>query len=252
MTITIITATYNSAEHILSCLRSVAQQDYPFIEHLIMDGCSSDNTVQLIQDSGYLDREGVSLFCEADQGIYDALNKGIARAKSEVVGFLHSDDLFASSNSVSQIMSAFKNNRCDGVYGDLCYVQQDNAEKTVRYWKSAPFSPEMLRKGWMPPHPTLYLKKQIYQIEGGFNLDFKIAADYEFVLRIFGSGKYTFKYLPQVLVHMRMGGLSNRGISNLIRKSREDLRAIRMHKIGGIEVLFKKIFSKIGQFSVAN
>ena len=248
MTLTLITSTYNSKKHIATCLQSVAAQDYPHIEHLIIDGRSNDDTIKIIEHSGYLQRRGVKLISEEDQGIYDALNKGIAMASSDVIGFLHSDDLLESSTVISDIVNTFKEFDCDGVYGDLVYVKENDTDQVVRYWKSSDFRPELLRRGWMPAHPTLFLNRRVYGERGSFNTDYRIAADYEFILRVFKEKSYTFHSLPQVLVRMRLGGLSNSGIKNLIRKSKEDLKALKAHKVGGIFVVLRKILGKIGQF----
>ena len=145
MTITLITATYNSQSHIASCLQSVIAQDHSQIEHLIIDGQSSDRTLEIIEGMNYLQRPGVKLISERDQGIYDALNKGIAMATSDVVGFLHSDDLLAGPTVISDIIKAFGKTDCDGVYGDLVYVREGNTDKVVRYWKSSDFDPKLLK-----------------------------------------------------------------------------------------------------------
>ena len=248
MTVTIITATYNSGLSVLDCIRSVAEQDYDQIEHLIIDGNSSDNTLQLIERSGYLESRRVKLISEPDKGIYDALNKGLALASGDVIGFLHSDDLFESPSVVSQVAETFASSGCDGLYGDLVYVDKEDPDRIIRYWKSRSYHMGLLRSGWMPPHPTLYLKRSVYEEFGHFNVDLRIAADYDFILRIFKQATLNFHYLPKVMVRMRLGGASNRNFRNLIRKSSEDLKAVRANDIGGPLVVIRKILGKLNQF----
>ncbi|AUS05828.1 glycosyltransferase family 2 protein [Pseudotamlana carrageenivorans] len=247
MKITLITATYNSETSIKTCIESVISQDYPEVEHLIIDGASTDNTLLIVKDL-QKKHNHITLISEPDQGIYDALNKGISKATGEVIGFVHSDDFLASEHVLSEIALQFKKEICDGVYGDLEYVDKQNTNKVIRYWKSCNFTPDMLKKGWMPAHPTLFLKKEIYKKHGIFDLNFKIAADYDFILRIFKDEHLKFSYLPMVLTKMRTGGASNRSLKNIITKSKEDYKALKKNKIGGWPTLFIKNVSKLSQF----
>ncbi|WP_067149695.1 glycosyltransferase family 2 protein [Pseudotamlana agarivorans] len=247
MKITLITATYNSEQVIASCIQSVLNQDYPNLEHLIIDGASSDNTLNIVKDL-QKKHDHITLISEPDQGIYDALNKGISKATGNVIGFVHSDDFLASEDVVSQIATQFKKDKCDGVYGDLEYVDKQSTNKVIRYWKSADFSQDMLKKGWMPAHPTLFLRKDVYKKHGIFDLNFKIAADYDFILRIFKDRALDFTYLPLVITKMRVGGASNRSLKNIILKSKEDYKAIRNNEVGSWQTLIIKNTSKLSQF----
>jgi glycosyltransferase len=246
MKVSIITATYNSLENLPSALESVSQQTYKNIEWIVVDGNSTDGTLAFIKSHQDQIGQWVS---EKDAGIYDALNKGIAMATGDVIGLLHSDDLFNSKQTLDKIIHQFQNTGADGVYGDLEYVSKTNVQKVIRYWKSKTFSKDLLEKGWMPPHPTLFLKKEIYQKCGGFDLSFKIAADYDFILRIFSDPQLKFTYLPEVITKMRVGGASNKSLSNIAQKSKEDYRALKQNKIPNASLaLFKKNQSKISQF----
>lgn len=246
MKISIITATYNSSANIESALESISGQDFSNIELLIIDGCSKDDTLSKIRRSF---KGKVKIISEIDKGIYDALNKGVKLASGDIIGFVHSDDFLADSNVLSEITKAFKENDIDGVYGNLTYVDKEDTSKVIRYWKSQPFKPQLLNNGWMPAHPTLFLKKEVYEKHGLFNLDYKIAADYDMMLRIFSDSSLKFKYLPKVITKMRVGGASNRSLKNIFRKSKEDLKALKRNKINKPYLaLANKNFSKINQF----
>jgi ribosomal protein L39E len=170
-------------------------------------------------------------------------------ASGDLIGFVHSDDLLADRHILRTIMDQFKDPKLCGVYGDLKYVDASNTNKTIRYWRSSDFSRSLLQKGWMPPHPTLFLKKEIYTTYGRFNTNLKIAADYEFILRLFKEKQLKFSYLPRVITLMRVGGASNRSLSNIIHKSREDLKALRMNRIPfPFWVLLQKNVSKLPQW----
>ncbi len=245
--ISIVTTTYNAATTLESCMHSVLGQDYPNIEYIVIDGGSTDNSVQLIKDKA-AQFPHIQWVSEPDKGIYDALNKGIAMATGEVVGFVHADDMIADEHCISAIAAAFEAHGVDGVYGDLHYVEAAKPNKRVRNWKSCDFKPELLPQGWMPAHPTLYLKTAVYRKYGDFDTSYHIASDYEFMLRIFKQQALRFYYLPKTLVKMRTGGVSNRNFKNIIQKSKEDLRALQAHKIGGLWTLWLKNSSKLQQF----
>ncbi len=180
--------------------------------------------------------------------IYDGLNKGVALATGDVICFLHSDDIYTNNTIIEKVVKVFKTKNVDGVYGDLIYVKKENTNKIVRYWSSGDFKYKNLKKGWMPPHPTLFLKRDIYKKFGYFNKNLKISADYDFLLRVLSSIDIKIYYLKEVLYVMRIGGTSNKNIKNIFRKSFEDYIVLRKNKIGGIITLFRKNFSKIGQF----
>tara|TARA_R110002049_G_scaffold261136_2_gene437246 strand:+ start:9330 stop:10082 length:753 start_codon:yes stop_codon:yes gene_type:complete len=248
MKLSLITATYNSANTLKPCLESVINQDYSNIEYLMVDGGSKDETVSILNESQnqFSNLHWVS---EPDKGIYDALNKGVSMATGDVIGFVHSDDFLSEPTIISQIMAEFNSKRVQGVYGDLHYIDKQNENKVIRTWKSCDFSPKLLQNGWMPPHPTLFLKKEVYQKHKGFNLDYKIAADYDFMLRVLQDPQLKFSYLPKVITKMRVGGASNRSLKNIIAKSREDYSAIKKNKLAyPIWVLCAKNISKIPQF----
>jgi glycosyltransferase len=245
MKISIITVVFNNKNKISIAIDSVVKQTNADIEYIVVDGGSSDDTPAVVNSYG----TKVSKFiCEPDKGIYDAINKGILISTGEVVGLLHSDDIFGNEQIISMITEVFDNTGADGVYGDLLYVNKENLNKVIRYWKSGPFKTSMLNRGWMPPHPTLFLKRKIFDNYGLYDTGFKISSDYDFMLRIMSRPELKFEYLPQIITRMRVGGASNRSLKNIIRKSKEDLQALRKNNAGGWSVLLMKNFSKIGQF----
>ena len=243
--ISIITSVYNNKETIAEAIESVLSQTYENIEYIVVDGASTDGTVEIVEQ--YADRIG-TFVSEPDRGIYDGLNKGIALATGDVVGFLHSDDLFEDEYVVEKIARAFESSGAESIYGDLTYVTKENTGKVVRYWKSGQFSYAKLKRGWMPPHPTFYVKRDVYERYGVFDTTFKIAADYDTVLRFLGREKISTHYIPEVLVKMRLGGASNKSLKNLIQKSREDLKAMKNNGVGHVGSLFVKNASKLPQF----
>ncbi len=245
MKISIITVVWNNKETIRDAIDSVLSQTYKNIEYIIVDGASSDGTVEIVQSYG----NKISTFVsEKDKGIYDGLNKGLSLATGDLIAFLHSDDLYANSNSIEEIIKQFESDdNLDGVYGDLIYTPKSDTSKVLRYWKSKDFESSLLKQGWMPAHPTLILKKEVYEKYGNFDLSFKIAGDYDFMLRVLSAG-ITVKYIPQVLYKMRVGGESNKSLKNIMLKSQEDLRALRKNGVGGIYSLIIKNISKIKQF----
>ena len=245
MKISIITVCYNSDKTLDKTIQSVLSQAYINVDYIIVDGGSKDTTIDIIKKYKSKIFKWVS---EPDKGIYDALNKGVQLATGDVVGFLHSDDLLVDSKIVSTIANQFEKENIDGVYGDLQYVDKNNIGKIIRYWKSCDFNSSLLKKGWMPAHPTLFLRKKVYDKYGRFDLAYKISADYDFMLRILKDDSLKFTYLPKVITKMRLGGASNRSIRNIIKKSKEDYRAIRSNNIGGFITLMLKNTSKIKQF----
>lgn len=191
------------------------------------------------------------LISEPDRGTYDALNKGIARASGEVIGFLHADDGYADAEVLARIAAAFADPAVDAVYGDLVYVSQADTDHVIRYWRAGEYRPARLHWGWMPPHPTLYLRRALYERHGVFDLRYRIAADYDLMLRVLSRLTGRIVYLPQVLVRMRLGGISNRSWRHILRKSTEDYRALRANQIGGLGALAWKNLSKAPQFFYA-
>lgn len=246
MRISIITATCNSAAHIADCIRSVNDQPHVDIEHIIVDGASKDDTLAVINA---IPNRITKIISEPDQGIYDALNKGIRLATGDIIGFLHSDDTLASSSVIKTIQDTFEKTNADIVYGDLVYLDNKKQKKVLRYWRSQPFSPSLLLRGWMPPHPTVFMKKEIYEKKGGYDASFSISADYDFMLRVFNDISLHCVYLPQIITKMRMGGTSNRNIKNILIKSKEDYRALQKNGFSHAWwILLLKNISKVNQF----
>ena len=247
MRISIISSCFNSELTIAETLNSIEFQSYDDIELVMVDGNSKDNSLKIIQSfkEKFLN---IKIISENDNGVYDALNKGIELASGDIIGFIHSDDIFKSNTVLSDIVSIFENNDVDGVYGDLQYVKRNDVSKIVRSWKSRPFYPEMIKNAWMPPHPTLFLRKEVYDKHGHFDTSFKIAADYEFILRIFKDQFLKFEYLPKTITTMRLGGISNRSLRNIALKVKEDYRAMQKHKVGNIFTLARKTLSKLDQY----
>lgn len=245
MRISIITATYNSEKTLIDTLLSLEKQTYTDIEYIIIDGASKDNTLQVIQQNC---SKVAKIISEPDKGIYDALNKGILAATGDVIGFLHSDDLLAYDQAIEDIAKKFEDTGCDAVYGDLEYVSQSDTGKRVRLWKSGPFSRTKMQLGWMPPHPSFYMKRSCYVQHGNFSLDYRISADYDSLLRYILINKVNIAYLPKVLVKMRVGGISNRSLSSMVSKSLEDIRVMRSNGILWPLALAYKNISKLPQF----
>jgi glycosyltransferase len=223
--ISIITACFNSGATIQDALQSVRKQTYPNIEHLIIDGASTDQTLELVKNFHHV----TQCITEKDQGIYDAMNKGIILAKGDVIGILNSDDLYANEYVLEKVAKAFEDPAVDAVYGDLQYVDPKNLNKIVRYWRSGYFSAKNFYWGWMPPHPTFFVRSSVYKQAGHFNLSLRSAADYEIMLRILLKHKRLAHYIPEVLVKMRTGGVSNASIRNRIKANQEDRQAWRLN-----------------------
>ncbi len=244
MKFSIITATYNSQDTIKDAIISVASQTYQNIEHIIIDGASSDKTLSIINENSEINTKIIS---EPDKGIYDALNKGIKNAIGDVIVFLHADDIFAENTIIEKAAKLFSEKQTDSIFGDLQYVSKDDTNKIIRYWKSGEFTFSKLKKGWMPPHPTFFVKKEIYNKYGLFDTNFRIAADYDMILRFLGKYKISAAYLPEVMIKMRIGGESNKSIKNILWKMKEDVKALKKNGFGGWSTVFMKNFSKIPQ-----
>ncbi|MDQ3191485.1 MAG: glycosyltransferase [Bacteroidota bacterium] len=246
MKISIITISYNSAQTIEDTIQSVLSQDYPDIEYIIIDGKSTDSTIDIIEK--YKTR--ISKFIsEKDSGIYNAMNKGIKMATGDVIGIINSDDIYANPNVISHVIKKFTKTDAEGVYGDLVYVSRTNTQKISRIWQAGEYTEGMFLKGWMPPHPSFYVKRSVYERYGLFNTQLKSAADYELMLRFIHKEKIKVSYLPEVMVKMRTGGQSNLSFANRIKANKEDRLAWKLNglKPGTFTMLLKPI-SKIGQF----
>lgn len=254
MKLSIITICYNPGDEIKASVESVLSQDYSDIEYIIVDGGSTDGTVEYISS---LNGQFSKFISEPDEGLYDALNKGLRCSSGDVVGFVHGGDLLACSTTLSSVAEVFTKSGADAVYGDLNYVAKENTDRIIRYWKSGEYSPDKLKYGWMPPHPALYVKREVYEkaklVSGEyFDTSFKIASDYDFMMRILGKLGISAAYIPEVLIKMRVGGKSNKSIGNIIRKSYEDYLAIKRNKIGGAGTLLAKNLRKLPQFFKRN
>lgn len=246
MNVSIITAVFNRADTLEDCINSILSQSYKNIEHIIIDGASRDGTLEVIKK--YQDKIA-KFVSEPDNGIYYALNKGIKIATGDVVCFLHADDIYANNSVLEKATNVFLQQNVDSCYGDLMYVDRNNTDRIIRYWKSSPYKYGSFKYGWHPPHPTFFVKREIYEKYGFFNTDFRIASDYELMLRFLEKYKITTYYIPEVLVKMRLGGLSNRSLKNILYQSYEDYRAWRINGLsgGGVAVLLKKL-QKAPQF----
>jgi glycosyltransferase involved in cell wall biosynthesis len=245
--ISIITVCFNSALTIADTVASVSRQSYENIEHIFVDGASSDETLSVIRSSAL--RQG-SILSESDQGIYDAMNKGLRLATGDIIGFLNADDFYPTPDVLKTVAHTMAANGVDCCYGDLCYVQQVNLSSVVRYWHSSPFVSGMFARAWAPPHPTFFVRRETYERLGGFNLSYKIAADAELMARFLEVGKISSCYIPAVLVHMRLGGTTNRSLRNVIKQNLEIRRAYLALGLSfsWVRFLAHKVYSRAQQF----
>lgn len=228
MKISVITVCYNSYKTIGDTLRSVRDQTYKNVEHIIVDGGSTDQTLEVVETEG---THVAKLISEKDDGIYDAMNKGLSRATGEVIGFLNADDLYADSEVLARVAKAFENDpHVEACFGDLVYVSQDN-RKVVRYWKSRPYEKGSFARGWCPAHPTFYIRRSALDRLGQFDLTYQLAADTEFMMRYLARGVVRSAYLPHIQVRMRVGGATNQSWRNIVRQNREILQALGQNTI---------------------
>lgn len=249
MKISLITVCYNSKATLETTILSVLQQTYYNIEYIIIDGGSKDDTLSIVKRYEPQFNGKMRWVSELDKGLYDAMNKGIAIATGEVIGLINSDDLFCDVYALEKVMNVFVENiELDSVYADLYYVSQNDTDKVIRKWiagKQRPFN-----LGWHPAHPTLYLKKEIYEKFGSFNLDFKLAADFEIMLRFFDKHKISSYYLPEAFVKMRLGGETNKSLKNIYKQNIECIKAFKFNGLNVNKVLypFYRIVPKLLQF----
>lgn len=237
--VSIITVSFNSAETIRDTIESVLSQDYPNIEYIIVDGKSKDCTLDIIR--GYESQIDI-IISEPDSGIYDAMNKGIRMATGEVVGILNSDDFYSNSKAISLSMERMEVAGTDSIYGDLVIVDSDDKNRILRYYDSSTFRPSRFRYGWMPAHPTFMAKRQLYERWGGFSLDYRIAADFEMMVRLLYKAGASYAHLPAVVVKMRTGGVSTAGLRNNWILNNEIVRACREN---GLETSLPRVLMKI-------
>ena len=247
MKISIITVSYNSSSTICDTFESVLQQIYPDIEYIVVDGLSIDGTVDIIKEYKPKFNGRMRWISEKDNGLYDAMNKGINMATGDVVGIINSDDLLAEPDAIKKVMDVFNNSDVDCVYADLYYVSQDNTNHIVRHWKSRKVG--TFAKGWHPAHPTFYVKKSVYDKYGTFNLKYRLAADFEIMLRLIEKCKISTHYLPVPLVRMRLGGATSKNLQNILKGNIECYNAFKDNKIS-VSILYPlyRIVPKFKQF----
>ncbi len=244
--ISIITVSFNSQSTIKHTIQSVYSQDYQNKEYLLIDGASTDWTLEI---TSFL-KDKINYFAtEKDNGIYDAMNKGIKASSGDIIGILNSDDFYSNNEVLSKVANIFEETDCDCLYGDLVYVDRGDTRNIVRYWKSGQFSKRKLRMGWMLPHPTFFVKKEIYEKYGLYNQKLKTAADYEMILRLLHKDTLKVEYLPEILIKMRIGGESNSSFINRIKGNYEDNLAWDMNNLRKPPLIrFLKPLRKIKQF----
>jgi glycosyltransferase involved in cell wall biosynthesis len=228
MKVTLITVTYNSAKYLESCILSVIGQQYKQIEHIIVDGGSNDGTLDIIRKYHHQIANWIS---EKDNGMYEALNKGMKMATGDIIGILNSDDVLAAPDVIGDIVNCFEQYRVDSVYGDLVYVDQEDSHKIIRYWKGSSYKRSRFRYGWMPAHPTFYIRRQLVEELGGYETHYFSAADYEFMARYLYRYRISSHYLPKLIAKMRIGGQSNRNLKSRFRANRRDYLAMKKNKI---------------------
>jgi glycosyltransferase involved in cell wall biosynthesis len=243
--VSVITVTFNSAATVRHTLESVASQDYPYIEHIVIDGGSTDGTTSIVAEFPHL----AYAISEADQGTYFAMNKGLQRSTGDLVCFLNSDDWYTRNDAISLVVKLQREQNVDVVYGDLQFVGRNNPDKIVRTWRSGSFKRNSIYYGWVPPHPTFFACKSVYDKVGFFNTSLINSADYDMMLRILLKHQMNAVYLPFILVSMRAGGLSNRSLSNRLRANREDHLAWLLNGLEPIWLTrYLKPLRKIPQF----
>ena len=238
MKISIITTTYNSASTIEQTIQSVLNQSYTNIEYIIVDGSSTDGTLSIVER---YKAQLSKIISEKDNGIYDAINKGIELATGDIIGILHSDDFYINSTVIEQVANTFNQNQCDGLYANLYYVDKDDTNKIKRKWNSGNYSEGAFLNGWMPPHPTFFVKKEMYTKYGKYNLQFATAADYELMLRFIHKNKIKLAYLNEFIVKMRTGGKSNDTVKSRITANLDDRKA---WEINGMKPRFYTLYLK--------
>lgn len=224
MKFSIITVCYNSEDTIADAIHSVQKQSYKNFEHIIIDGGSVDQTISIVRATS---KDTAIIVSEKDDGIYDAMNKGLGMATGDVVGFLNSDDFYPSSDVLASLANIFEDPTLESCYADLCYVRKDRPESVIRYWRSSSMPREAFLNSWVPPHPTFFVKRKIYEKLGGFNQEYFFAADFDLMLRFLKTHSIKSTYLPKVLVHMRLGGATNNSLRAIFYQNMEIIKALR-------------------------
>lgn len=248
MKLSIITATYNSAATVADTLECIQNQDHPDIEHIIIDGGSTDDTINIIKKYSHISR----FVSEKDNGIYDAMNKGIAMAGGDIIGILNSDDVYASPGILSLVAQTFEEHpQAMALYADLQFVQRDDMSKVVRSWKAGKYTKSSFYYGWMPPHPTFFVRREVYDRVGAFNINLGSAADYELMLRILLKHNIKAAYINKVIIKMRVGGVSTGSLKNRIKANRQDRMAWKINNLKPFPfTLYLKPMRKLGQFFI--
>lgn len=246
MKVSIITVTHNSSRFLQDCISSVASQTHNDIEYIIIDGNSSDETVSIIRKNDDSISHWIS---ESDKGMYDALNKGMKLATGDIIGILNSDDILAFPDTISGIVECFRNNKVDSIFGDLVYVEQEDTSKTLRVWHGKKYKRSNFLYGWMPAHPTFYVRREIIESLGGYHTHYFTAADYELMARYLFLHRVSSLYLPKLIVKMRIGGASNQSLYKRLRANRRDYLAMKRNNIPlPLMVSILKPLIKIPQF----
>ena len=243
--ISIVTVCRNSMVTIEDTIFSVAAQIYHRVEHVIIDGASTDGTLDIINRHR---NKFSKMISEPDGGIYDAMNKGIRLATGDVIGFLNADDVYSNTKVLSEIADIFEDATVDACYGDLVYMDE-SLRRVVRYWKSRPYRDGLFEKGWMPAHPTFFVRRAVFERYGGFDLAFRLQSDFDLTMRFLSVCKIKSVYLPTVLVKMRIGGATNRSLANIIKGNIEAFRVCRKNGLGVTPFfVIAKILSRVPQF----
>ena len=244
MTISIITAVLNAEKTIADALDSVASQTYSEVEHLLIDGGSTDGTLAIARQRG---KHLCALVTEPDRGLYDGMNKGAKLATGEVLGFLNADDFYAHPKALERVAAVFQDESVDVCYGDLQYVGRNNPRAVLRHWEAGSFAPGKFASGWAPPHPTFFVRRSVFNSAGGFNTKYLLAADNDLMMRILECRCHKSHYVPEVMVKMRMGGETNKSLKNIIRGNREILYALNANgvKVNVLGYTLKKVALKI-------
>jgi glycosyltransferase involved in cell wall biosynthesis len=247
MKISVITVVLNNKSYLEDCINSVVRQNYNNVEYIVIDGGSTDGTIDIIRKNEEYITTWIS---ESDLGMYDAMNKGITLASGEVMGILNSDDVYYDAHVLEDVASVMRDSKIDACYSDLVYVDTRNLNKVVRYWRSRRFETGLFKKGWVPAHPTLFIRKQVYDQYGVFDLKYKLAADFELMVRFLEYYRIRVAYIPKIFVKMRTGGATNKSISNIVKQNFEIFQACKKNdmKISSLSFLMNKFITRLHQF----
>jgi len=244
--VSVVTVCFNSVDTIDGTIRSVRDQAYPWVEHVLVDGGSTDGTQELVARRN---RQIAKFVSEPDEGIYDAMNKGIRMAEGDLIGFLNADDVYADDHVISEVVAAAQAGDCDAIYGDLLYVRRDNPNKVVRYWKAGEYLPGAFRHGWVPPHPTFFCRRELFEKFGSFDAVYRIAGDFELMLRLIAKHRIHVGYVQRPLVRMRIGGRANT-IRGILRGNREIFQAFAANGLRPSPGFYwRRPLAKLGQMA---